>query len=282
MKFSLVTPVYNMEAYIAETIRSVIAQEGDFDLEYTLVNDGSTDRSESIILGIKKELETGTLRSGARNFKLSYVKQQNQGMYAAINNGFSAADGDVLSWLGGDDKYAPGGLQAIANWFSSHPESNWAKGLCGFIDEHGKVIREGIYKTYYRDWLQKGIYGRETYFVEQESTFWRAQLWRKVAPIPVHLRSAGDYWLGIQFAKHASLDSIHERTTYFRIRPGQISSQNAKYRGEQQSIMPKRSLTAYKVRLFSILSNKIPSLSPVWHVLYKCMFPTRILPPETK
>jgi len=37
MKFSIVTPTYNMERWIAETIESVLSQEGDFEIEYIIV-----------------------------------------------------------------------------------------------------------------------------------------------------------------------------------------------------------------------------------------------------
>ncbi|HVT75244.1 MAG TPA: glycosyltransferase [Candidatus Paceibacterota bacterium] len=276
MKISVVTPVYNMERYIRETIESVLAQRGDFDVEYTLVNDGSADSSEKIIIDIKEKLAKGEIKASCRSFELRYIHQQNQGMYAAINNGFAQATGDIFAWIGGDDLYYPdSALQKIADWFANNPESMWAKGICGFIDDTGAELRKGVFKSYYQDWLAKGIYGRESYFVEQESTFWRASLWKKVAPIPTTLRSAGDYWLGIQFAKHAPLDSVREYTTRFRIRPGQISSQNAKYRAEQEVIMPTRSIAAYKVRLFSIATNKLRILSPLWYVMFKCMFPTK-------
>ncbi len=273
MKISIVTPAYNMEKYIARTIESVLKQRGDFKLEYIIVNDGSKDGTEAIIKDYQQKIRRGEIKTQC---DLKYVFQENRGMYAAINNGFSKADGDVFAWLGGDDLYSPDtALASVATWFLGDSKRMWLKGLCGFIDGNDKVIKEAIYKTYYQDWLAKGIYGRETYFVEQESTFWRAELWRKVAPIPEHLRSAGDYWLGIEFAKHAPLESIREHTTYFRIRPGQISSQNTKYRNEQSSIMPKRSVTAYKVRLVSILSNKLRPLSSLWYILFKILFPTR-------
>ncbi len=276
MKLSIVTPAYNMEKYIARTIESVLRQRGDFDLEYTVVNDGSKDGTEAIIKEYQKKIEQGEIKSKCRSLELKYIYQENRGMYAAINNGFSKATGEIFAWLGGDDNYTPDtALDEVVKWFANNPNCMWLKGICSFMDDNDKEIKKGIFKTYYQDWLSKGIYGRETYFVEQESTFWRASLWRKVAPIPEHLRSAGDYWLGIEFAKHAPLESMQAHTTHFRIRPGQISSQNTKYRSEQAAIMPKRSIAAYKVRIISILSNKFRILMPFWHILFKIMFPTR-------
>jgi glycosyltransferase involved in cell wall biosynthesis len=273
MKISIVTPAYNMENYISETISSILAQKGDFDIEYIVVNDGSTDGTEKIILDTKNRLEKKITPILCNSFELKYLYQPNQGMYSAINNGFKIATGDVYAWIGGDDLYRPNtGFSEIVKWFSSHPESLWVKGMCGLIDVDGNIIREGRHRIFYQDWIAQGIYGRESYFIEQESVFWRPDLWKKVAPIPGHLRSAGDYWLWTQFAKHTSLDSIPVQVAYFRIRPGQISSNKTKYKQEQCEISPKVSMTANIVRVFSILFNKAPLLSPLWNQFHKIIF----------
>ncbi|HEU0080900.1 MAG TPA: glycosyltransferase [Candidatus Paceibacterota bacterium] len=257
MKFSLVTPVYNMEAYLAETIQSVLAQAGDFDIEYILVNDGSTDSSEKIILDMKKGIEDGSIPIRCRSIMIKYIFQQNQGMYCAINNGFAAATGDIYCWIGGDDRYAPGAFQAISEWFTAHPQSQWVKGMCGLLDKEGNIAREGRHRIFHRTWLAQGIYGRETYFVEQESVFWKPELWKRVAPIPTDLRAAGDYWLWINFAQHTSLESIPVQIAYFRIRPGQVSGNKKRYQEEQRKIAPHRSVLSQLIRLRSITVNRL-------------------------
>lgn len=273
MKISVVTPAYNMEKYIPETIQSVFNQRGNFDIEYIIVNDGSIDTTENIILDVKKRLDQGLIPIHCNSITLKYIHQTNRGMYTAINNGFSTATGDIYAWIGGDDLYGPDtAFNEIVKWFSDHPESQWVKGMCGLISKDGDLIREGKHRTFYRDWVAEGIYGRETYFIEQESVFWKSELWEKVAPIPSHYRSAGDYWLWIQFAKHTTLESIPKQVAYFRIRPGQISSNKKKYREEQHEIYPHRNLLAIKVRVFSILFNHLPFFSPILAKLHQMVF----------
>ena len=48
MKFSIITPAYNMERWISKTIKSVLTQEGDFEIEYILADGGSTDNTVKI------------------------------------------------------------------------------------------------------------------------------------------------------------------------------------------------------------------------------------------
>lgn len=273
MKFSIVTPAYNMEKYISETIQSVVSQSGDFEIEYIIVNGDSTDTTKNIILDFKQKIEQKTLPIHCNSFTLTYLYQPNGGVYSAINAGFAIATGDIYAWIGADDVYKETtAFNDVATWFTEHPQSQWIKGLCGLIDQNGKILREGRDRTFYRDWISEGIYGREIYFIEQESVFWRADLWKKSGSIPSHLRSAGDYWLWLQFAQHASLDSIHTPIAYFRKRTGQISADGRKYREEQCAIMPHRSFLAYKIRLFSIVFNTLSFLSPLWKRLFRMVF----------
>jgi glycosyltransferase involved in cell wall biosynthesis len=277
MKLSIVTPAYNMEKYIARTIESVLSQRGDFDLEYIIVNDGSTDNTGKIVLEYQEKILQGKIPKNTKTIDLRYEYQPNQGMYSAINKGFSKATGDIFAWIGGDDIYSPNTAFAeMTKWFSSHPESLWAKGMCGLMDKDANKIRDGKHRPYYQDWLREGIYGRETYFVEQESVFWRKELWEKVAPLPTKYKAASDYWLWIEFAKHAPLDSLPIQVAYFRVRPGQISSNKKRYKDEQRQIFPQRSILASKVRLYSIFFNRFPPLRTILRKIHPILFSGKV------
>ena len=54
MKFSIVTPVYKGEKYIKETIESVLSQKGNFEIEYIIVDGGSSDKTIKIIKEYEK------------------------------------------------------------------------------------------------------------------------------------------------------------------------------------------------------------------------------------
>ncbi|WP_163100513.1 glycosyltransferase [Peribacillus alkalitolerans] len=86
---SVILPVYNGEKFIKETIGSLLNQTVR-DLEIIIINDGSADRSEEIIISIEDE-------------RIRYFKQENKGVASAFNVGLSKAQGDFITFHGADD-----------------------------------------------------------------------------------------------------------------------------------------------------------------------------------
>src|ERR1035438_8021739 len=90
---SILIAAYNAERFIAETLRSALAQTWQ-PKEIIVVDDGSTDRT--LLIAQKFEAEG-----------VSVVTQQNQGHCAAKNKAFSFSNGDYIQWLDADDIIAP-------------------------------------------------------------------------------------------------------------------------------------------------------------------------------
>lgn len=89
---SIVIPVYNGENYLREAIDSALAQTYP-NLEVIVVNDGSTDHTEEIVL---------SYGGGVR-----YFKKENGGVATAVNYGVSQMKGEYFAWLSHDDIYYP-------------------------------------------------------------------------------------------------------------------------------------------------------------------------------
>jgi glycosyltransferase involved in cell wall biosynthesis len=93
---TIITPVFNGEKYIAETIESIISAKIEIAYEYLVVNDGSTD-STSIILERYKD-------------KVKIHTQHNLGESAAVNNGLRLSKGDFVLVINADDPLLTGDL----------------------------------------------------------------------------------------------------------------------------------------------------------------------------
>ncbi len=89
---SILIPAFNAEKWIAETLRSAVAQTWE-QKEIIVVDDGSTDKT----VAIARRFESQGLR---------VVTQENQGASAARNNAFSLSQGDYIQWLDADDLLA--------------------------------------------------------------------------------------------------------------------------------------------------------------------------------
>jgi glycosyltransferase involved in cell wall biosynthesis len=79
--FSIITPVYNGEAFIESTVLSVLesVENSNLSYEYIIIDDGSTDRSAKILSKFQH--------------RIRYVYQENSGQAIAINHGLTLRSG---------------------------------------------------------------------------------------------------------------------------------------------------------------------------------------------
>jgi glycosyltransferase involved in cell wall biosynthesis len=120
-RLTVVTPSYNQCEFIEETIRSVLLQ-GYPDLEYIIVDGGSTDGSVDIIRKYEPSLA-------------HWVSEPDRGQAHAINKGFAQASGQIVAYLNSDDVYLPGAFATIAQAFIDNPQSRWVASACFSRDE---------------------------------------------------------------------------------------------------------------------------------------------------
>ena len=115
MRVSVVVPVYNVADFLDECLRSVLG-EADGDVELMCVDDGSTDAS-----GEKLDRAARQIAPGGCMMKV--IHQENAGAGAARNAALSAATGDWIMFLDGDDVLAKGWLSLVRAMASRHPSA---------------------------------------------------------------------------------------------------------------------------------------------------------------
>ena len=121
--FSVIIPVYNKERHILETLESVQNQTFK-DFEIIVVNDGSTDDSESEILKFNPQ-------------QLHYYKTENKGASHARNFGVNKAKGIYMAFLDADDLWLPFHLEALHHLITAHPK-------CGLYCMAYTAFKKGI------------------------------------------------------------------------------------------------------------------------------------------
>lgn len=111
-KISVISPVFNVEQYLDESIVSIIDQTLGFEenIQLILINDGSTDNSEEICLKYKEMFPNNII----------YVKQENKGVSSARNHGMDFIEGKYVSFLDSDDKWKSNAFLKIYDFFETH------------------------------------------------------------------------------------------------------------------------------------------------------------------
>lgn len=126
---SIITAVYNNERYIRNVARSVLDQEFK-DIEYIIVDDGSTDRTPAIIDEIASE-----------DARVKVIHQKNQWIFASYNNGIKAASGKYFYIINSDDKFQDNILTKIAEYAMKYePDIIWTPVLMHKCDENQNII----------------------------------------------------------------------------------------------------------------------------------------------
>jgi len=132
---SVVIPCYNSERFISETIQSVLNQTYKA-LEVIIVDDGSTDGSPSIITKFQDS-------------RIKYIKQVNQGVSNARNNGLKNSNGKYIVFLDSDDILTP---NFIANRVEALQKNTQFIGVCSNVvylvnEEREKSLVDNAYNT---------------------------------------------------------------------------------------------------------------------------------------
>ena len=146
-KVSIITPLYNAERYVSETINSVVNQSYK-NWEMILVDDCSTDQSASIVEKIQEQ-----------DARIRLLKNQtNIGPGASRNKAIDQATGDVIAFLDSDDIWHPEKLSKHLGFMEDN-SSVFSHTSYGFIDEYGRKIKSTFHVSNkpidYRDLLKR-------------------------------------------------------------------------------------------------------------------------------
>ncbi len=126
-KITIVTPSYNQNDFLEDTILSVISQNYQ-NIEYIIIDGGSTDGSVDTIKKYEKNLSF-------------WVSEKDGGQSDAIHKGFKMATGDIICWLNSDDFFVPGALLSVAQHFESNDATEILIGDGMYSDVNGNITK---------------------------------------------------------------------------------------------------------------------------------------------
>ena len=185
MKVSIVTISFNQGQFLERTIRSVIEQDYP-DLEYIVVDPGSTDGSRDII-----ELY--------RNRITHIVYEPDNGAADGLNRGFALATGAIYGFLNSDDILLPNAISDAVGYLKRRPNIDVISGNCLVIDSEDRVLRKAYSDKFT---LRRYAYGASV--LVQPSTFFRAVSFWKTGGFNIENRCAWDGELFVQMLEQGS------------------------------------------------------------------------------
>ncbi|MCZ2397314.1 MAG: glycosyltransferase [Chitinophagales bacterium] len=181
-KISIVTPSFNQGQYLEQTIESVISQNYP-NLEYIIIDGGSTDGSVEIIKKYEKHLKF-------------WVSEPDEGQANAINKGLEHCTGEIFNWLNSDDYLAEGALLKIAEGFRRGADLV-AGNVRVFRDE------ETLHLTKHRNLSAKGLlYWLPGVSFVQPGVWMRRQWVEEGGGVPEMYNCSFDWALYIQYLLH--------------------------------------------------------------------------------
>lgn len=185
LKVSIITPSYKQAQFLEETIRSVLMQ-GYPNLEYIIIDGGSTDGS----VGIIKKYEP---------WLAYWVSERDRGHANAVNKAWSKCTGDIWAWLNSDDVYYPGALAKAIPMFRQVPDAKVVYGSAMFTNQEGAPLQlyqaKPLLPGMERLKLWKG------WSLPQPSAFFDSRLIEKYGPLDETLRYSFDaeWFLRVSF-----------------------------------------------------------------------------------
>ncbi len=248
MKISIVTISFNQSEFLERAIRSIIEQDYD-DIEYIVVDPGSTDGSRDIIEKYRDRIS-------------KIIFEPDQGPADGLNKGFSQATGDIFGYMNADDAYLPGTFRKVIAAFQHHSEADVIYGHGYMVDAAGRILRR-FYSDRFSPWLH--VHGGAV--VMQQSTFFRKQAFVDVGGFNPENPIWWDGELLVDFALAGKqLAVINELMSIFTIHERSISGQRGKDtdRANRLALERKRTLE----RLYNkVMGHPINFQTNIWMIV---------------
>lgn len=237
-------PVYNGEEFLAEAIESILHQTFD-NLEFLIINDGSTDNTLSIISSFKDE-----------RIKL-VMQEENQGIVRSLNNGIEWANGQYIARMDADDVASPDRFEKQLLFMANNPDI----AVCGtqayFIDREGRELGQ-LHEATEHDDIKVNLLFNNSFI--HSSTFFRTNILKQYK-YSNEYQYAEDYHLFVRIALNHRVANIPDFLCYYRNHNNSTTNQlnnkmlQAKYNVQEyllKSILKDRYKTTFADALYAI------------------------------
>ncbi|EOQ66739.1 glycosyltransferase family 2 protein [Acinetobacter pittii] len=205
MLVSVVLPAYNAELYLKDAIDSVLAQTFS-DFELIVLNDGSVDKTEEIILSYSDS-------------RIVYVKnEKNLGLIGTLNKGINLAKGKYIARMDADDICYPDRFEKQINFL----ENNNDYVICGtaaYRFYSNNNINNNIFRVPESDELIRLKMLFNSPFIHPSIMMRNSIIKEKMLNFDIEYKYAEDYKFWSQLLKYGKAYNLQEKLLYYRLTP---------------------------------------------------------------
>lgn len=176
---SVVTVCFNSEKTISFSIESILNQTYD-NIEYILIDGGSTDKTTSII----SSYETAFKK---KRISYKWISELDQGIYDAMNKGIGLAKGNLIGLLNSDDWYENNALDEIKNLYNKNDR------LSIYVGEMNRINKDEIaYKVNYNNKnISRAIH--KAMPINHPASFVQKDVYTKIGLFNIQYKLSADY-----------------------------------------------------------------------------------------
>ncbi len=251
-KISIITPNFNGGKYLEQTINSIVSQQYP-NLEYFIIDGGSTDESLSIIKKYDHEIT-------------KWISEEDTGQSEAINKGLKMASGELCNWINSDDLLEPRALFLIAEEYMKI-KSQAVIGNCLHFKEHTENV---VGET--SAFLSKSSELSLVYFdMGQPAHFYELAIVRELGYLNEAMNYSFDLDLWFRYVSKYGIRNVHKidiPIARFRLHETSKTTMDSQKFEIENNYVFQNLLRSLKVseNIVDLFSNPLPELTEEWDV----------------
>ena len=222
---TVLMPVYNAGAYVAEAIESVLAQTYA-DFEFLIINDGSTDDTLSVV---KRYNDT----------RIKLIDQKNKGLIDTLNEGILISKGEIIARMDGDDVCLPNRLEAQLEFLKQNPGHVMVGAEADVMDKDGNYLMLLIPIAHTHEEITEKI-NAKCPFIHTSVTFYKKAV-IEAGEYPANALTFEDHLLWKKLLTIGKISNLRQILLKVRFNPESVTI-DEKWRGPEFIELRKRSI----------------------------------------